>query len=182
MPQNAEFCAGCGTTMQQTPPQYQQQPQYQQPVHQHYQQPTPNQYQQHVQPQYQQPQPMHGARNNYDTPQVRALIGKNADYYIRKFNAIENKGSNSSWNWAAFLFGYLWLAYRRTNSWHFWLSWSIGMVSLTLSAISLVLWLPISFDVFILILTAPIYIVIGVLGNSAYKKYIDDIIRTFHQH
>ncbi len=44
---------------------------------------------------------------------MRIFIGKNADYYLQKFEFFEKTGSSVSWNWAAFGFGVFWMAYRK---------------------------------------------------------------------
>lgn len=48
-----------------------------------------------------------------DNQEVRAFVGKKADYYLGKWNNPKNKGSNMGWNWAAFLAGMFWLGYRK---------------------------------------------------------------------
>lgn len=42
-----------------------------------------------------------------------AFVGKNADYYQRRWAAIERTGNMFSFNWAAFFFAVFWLAYRK---------------------------------------------------------------------
>ncbi|WP_457622140.1 DUF2628 domain-containing protein [Persephonella sp.] len=44
--------------------------------------------------------------------ELRAFIGKNSEYYIDKFKKFE-EGKSISWNWSAFLFGVLWMFYRK---------------------------------------------------------------------
>lgn len=43
---------------------------------------------------------------------LEIFIGKNADYYLKRFEKFE-KGSSISWNWSAFGFGIFWMAYRK---------------------------------------------------------------------
>jgi len=44
---------------------------------------------------------------------LEIFVGKNYDYYTRKWQiAGLNKGKNS-WNWAAFLVGFIWMSYRK---------------------------------------------------------------------
>ncbi len=43
----------------------------------------------------------------------RIFIGKNADYYLQKFEVFEKTGSALSWNWASFGFGIFWMVYRK---------------------------------------------------------------------
>ncbi len=42
-----------------------------------------------------------------------AFVGKNSDYYLRRWAAIERTGNIFSFNWAAFFFGVFWMAYRK---------------------------------------------------------------------
>jgi hypothetical protein len=41
------------------------------------------------------------------------FVGENSDYYLRKWYIIANTGRYASWNWAAFLVPWVWLAYRK---------------------------------------------------------------------
>lgn len=45
--------------------------------------------------------------------QKRAFVGKKYDYYQQKWYELEQKKGSSSWNWGAFCFGMLWMAYRK---------------------------------------------------------------------
>lgn len=45
--------------------------------------------------------------------QVVNLVGRNADYYLLKWRSLEATNTLTSWNWAAFLWSPLWLAYRK---------------------------------------------------------------------
>ena len=44
---------------------------------------------------------------------ISAYVGTKANYYMPRFRRMARKGSSASWNWAAFLFGPLWLLYRK---------------------------------------------------------------------
>ena len=83
LPENAKFCTGCGTPIQQAAPAPQpqpqmqpQQPQYQQPQQPQYQQPQQPQYQQPQQPQHQQPQ-----QPQYQQPQQPQYQQPQQGYY-----------------------------------------------------------------------------------------------------
>ncbi len=55
-------------------------------------------------------------RDGDDSEFLRDLsifVGKNADYYERKWRPIADMSKATSWNWAAFLFPWLWLTYRK---------------------------------------------------------------------
>ena len=48
-----------------------------------------------------------------DSELEEVFVGKNYDYYINKWNKLENKKSKISWNWAAFFLGPFWFGYRK---------------------------------------------------------------------
>lgn len=51
---------------------------------------------------------------NLNEPEVRAFIGKEADYYFKKWQPIlEGQGQWAGFNWAAFFLTGVWLAYRK---------------------------------------------------------------------
>src|SRR4051812_49497311 len=44
---------------------------------------------------------------------LRAAIGPRADYYLRHWRAMDEKGKSYDWNWAACLLNVFWFAYRK---------------------------------------------------------------------
>ena len=44
---------------------------------------------------------------------LRAAIGPRADYYLRRWRAMDEKGKAYDWNWAACLLNVFWFAYRK---------------------------------------------------------------------
>ena len=44
---------------------------------------------------------------------LKLFVGKNYDYFLKKWEIVEKKKSKQSWNWAAFLLGFMWMAYRK---------------------------------------------------------------------
>ncbi len=44
---------------------------------------------------------------------LSAFVGAKANYYMPRFRRMARNGSSVSWNWAAFIFGPLWLLYRK---------------------------------------------------------------------
>lgn len=51
-----------------------------------------------------------------DDAEVRAFIGKNADYYLsefRKFTVTGTEAFAPTWNWSAFGFTFVWMLYRK---------------------------------------------------------------------
>lgn len=58
---------------------------------------------------------------------LRALIGSNAGYYIRRWNS-ERTGSDGGWNWAAFFFNMFWCFYRKM--------YGIGFILITITLLA----------------------------------------------
>lgn len=83
------------------------------------------------------------------------LVRKNEEYYARRFARLRG-GRVLSWNWAAFLLGPIWLAYRKMTLW--------ALVSLFL--FGALFW-------FGLLWALPLpMVLIGLLGNWAYYWYV----------
>ena len=168
IPCGVNFCANCSTDVQQILPQLT----HERSQQAYYQQPPQLQFQQTTQP-MQPMQPMHAQSTGvgYNTPQIRAMIGNNADYYVRKFSEMEHTKSNASWNWPAFLFNWIWMLHRgMTNNPMTW-------VMLGLSILALFLYIYV-IGFFISIVCC---IVSGILGNSWYKKQIDDKLKRMNR-
>ncbi len=87
---------------------------------------------------------------------MRIFIGKNADYYLPKFEVFERTGSAVSWNWAAFGFGIFWMVYRKMYLYAFLamlLMFFLNVIEVSLRLSSLLsfflsLWLWIGFGMF----------------------------------
>lgn len=45
------------------------------------------------------------------------FVGRKADYYIPKFRKFSNDGFSVTWNWSAFFFEFVWMAYRKMYLW-----------------------------------------------------------------
>jgi hypothetical protein len=85
------------------------------------------------------------------------LIGKNADVYFRKFKKFRIKEPDKfaiSWNWPAFLFTYIWFAYRKMYKW-------AGVVFVIQSIITIAL--PFLFPVS--------WILLGIVANFLYFRH-----------
>ena len=50
---------------------------------------------------------------SHDEERLRAAIGPRADYYLRRWREMDEKGRKVSWNWAACLLNTFWFAYRK---------------------------------------------------------------------
>jgi hypothetical protein len=56
------------------------------------------------------------AENKESAPneeRLRAVIGPRADYYLRHWRAMDEKGKAYDWNWAACFLNVFWFAYRK---------------------------------------------------------------------
>lgn len=51
--------------------------------------------------------------NGIKAEHIAAVVGTKNEYYLPRFRRMVNTGRNTSWNWAAFIFGPLWLLYRK---------------------------------------------------------------------
>ncbi|TVX96861.1 zinc-ribbon domain-containing protein [Cohnella terricola] len=45
--------------------------------------------------------------------EAKVFVGRNADYYMRKWGGKASPGKDISWNWATFFLSYFWLGYRK---------------------------------------------------------------------
>jgi hypothetical protein len=57
--------------------------------------------------------------NPSDEELVKRFIGKNSDYYLKKWSSSKNPEKRSGMNWAAFFFNVIWLAYRKMYKYAF---------------------------------------------------------------
>lgn len=94
-----------------------------------------------------------------DAREVRErLVGSKTDYYLPRFEKMENLNSFTSWNWAAFFFGTGWMMYRKMYAYGavmYCISWVLALLELT--GLSLLLGVG-----------------IGVFGNYLYMKDINN--------
>ncbi len=66
------------------------------------------------------PQTASARMGYFNEHEVRAFIGKEADYYLKKWQPIlEGRSQRAGFNWAAFLLTGLWLPYRKMFKWAF---------------------------------------------------------------
>jgi hypothetical protein len=95
---------------------------------------------------------------------IALFVGKNSDYYLRKWELMDKENKKSKWNWAAFLLPLQWMTYRKMYLYS-WL-W-FGIVSIeTLFEILLRIQ-----DVFTNIVGSIIAIIYALYGNAWYKKH-----------
>ena len=89
-------------------------------------------------------------------PDLKEFLQIEADTYIAKFNKV-SEANSFSWNWASFLAGSAWFAFRKMYP-----------LAVVFSAIEIVMGLIPSIG-FLLVLC--VYAVCGVIGDMQYKKY-----------
>lgn len=102
---------------------------------------------------------------------VAVFVGKEYPYYQAKWAALAARRSGNSWNWAAFLFGPFWLAYRKMYVF----AWAFAAV-VALDGLCQILFQ--YNDRF----TGPLYWGINAAfawqGNALYKRHVDQRVGT----
>ena len=104
--------------------------------------------------------------------ELRIFVGKNADYYISKWEEIAE--SKVSWNWAAFFFGLLWFGYRKMYIHAFiFIAFSLLLqfVQIKMNTTHLV----------IALTNLIISVVIGSFGNYLYYEYAKSKVKEIKQ-
>lgn len=105
---------------------------------------------------------------NTDTNRDENLfIDSNAQYFRRKFNAMDNSGSTASWNWCSFLFAPYWFLYRKM--------YVIGSILAAVTALCVLI--PYA-DLVLLAIS----ITAGILGNYLYKRHITAKLGKLHSY
>jgi hypothetical protein len=90
--------------------------------------------------------------------EVGLFVGKNAEYYKAKFRKFEVRGVETfavTWNWAAFLFTFWWMLYRKLYLWTF-----VWLMLTFIPYFGLVFW-----------------IAAGITGNYLYYRHATSRIR-----
>ncbi len=118
----------------------------------------------------QQTQPSVQIASSESDEALKIFIGKNYDYFLRKWEIAEKKKSKLSWNWAAFLLGSFWMVYRKMYL-YFWIfigviiveiffEYAFGFPNELTNAINL-----------------SIALTIGQVGNSLYKLHAEKKVK-----
>ncbi|WP_291578882.1 zinc-ribbon domain-containing protein [Clostridium sp. UBA6640] len=93
--------------------------------------------------------------NRVSEDELRTFIGeKNTNYYIEKWNLIDQTNKSVSWNWASFFLGSLWLLYRKMYVW--------GALMIAVSMV--ISWMGMPFGWLLL------GILVGMFGNKLYLE------------
>ena len=93
-----------------------------------------------------------------DEKEQAAFIGKNSDYYMRKFKSMQTRNSSASWNFCAFFFATSWFFYRRMYGWAFGITGIMLVLNLLGDLGSVVQY--------------GVYIAAGILGNYLYMQHV----------
>lgn len=101
------------------------------------------------------------------THSFEEYVGTNIEYYLSKKLDMERKGTNRSWNWAAFFFTGNWLAFRKDLKLGVLFNVITGVCS-GLATISR------GFGTIGLLLQLAISLYVGFYGNSFYFKSIEE--------
>lgn len=98
-----------------------------------------------------------GVLNYVSDAEARLLVGAKADYYLTAWKLLKLRSLPLSWNWAAFIMGPVWLAYRRmalfATAWI--LLWFLGSL------------IPFSFPLWWL----GLHVALGATGNTLYHAH-----------
>ncbi len=105
-----------------------------------------------------------GHNHQFDPDFLSLLGAENCNYYLEKFSLLEEAGKETSWNWAAFIFGPLWGIYRRLYV-HAGISIAVMVVVTELFNQSG-------------IINLSIVLAWGLLGTSLYKKELEKKVET----
>jgi hypothetical protein len=101
---------------------------------------------------------------------ARIFVGKNYDYFLRKWGIAEQKKSKQSWNWAAFLVGFAWMAYRKMYLY----SWIFVGVVIVETLCEYAFGLPEKLSNAINLGIAATF---GWQGNSWYKRHVEQKVK-----
>lgn len=99
-------------------------------------------------------------------PYIRAFVGEKYAFYARHWGDMQRKNSLQSWNWAAFLLGVLWMAYRKMYAYS---ALVIGGVVLE-GMVEEALGLP---EALTTAINIAIAVTLGLHGNYLYKLHVE---------
>jgi len=98
---------------------------------------------------------------------LRAAIGPRADYYLRSWREMDEKGKKASWNWAACFASHLWLVYRKM-----WLALLLFLLA-TLASGAIGAFIPVRYS---LLIAVGLTFVTGGYGNLLYRYRIEKLV------
>lgn len=101
---------------------------------------------------------------------IKSFVGKNYEYYARKWAITAQQQNKRSWNWAAFCFSFGWMAYRKM----YFYAWIFVGVVCVGTLLELALGLPAGVSGAINLAIAGAF---GAQGNAWYQRHVDRKIR-----
>jgi hypothetical protein len=117
------------------------------------------------------PEPHEEPSGHFEEENLQMLfVGKRYEYYIKKWAILKIRGSSISWNWAAFIFGIGWIAYRKMYAYAFMV---VGLLCLEILC-ELAFQIP---DKISNVITFWVYILFGLYGNHWYRLHSEKRIR-----
>lgn len=99
-----------------------------------------------------------------DVDEIKIFVGKNSDYYIKKWNSSKNPNKSGGWNWAAFFAGLFWLGYRKMYA----VLYSILGVFIVIDIIQALLKVDLNRGI-----ASATAFVMGTTGNAFYFKHMN---------
>jgi len=104
-----------------------------------------------------------------DEARLRAAIGPRADYYLRHWRAMDEKGKGYDWNWAACFLNFYWMIFRKM-----WLA--LVLFILANIAVSLVGVAVPALDKYTFVLMILLTFVTGSYGNRFYRRQTEKLV------
>jgi hypothetical protein len=99
---------------------------------------------------------------------LRAAIGPRADYYLRRWREMDERGKSVSWNWAACFLNLFWMAYRKM-----WLALvAFILANIAVSAVATAI--P-ALNRYTMVLLVLLTFVTGSYGNAVYRRQIEKL-------
>lgn len=105
-----------------------------------------------------------------DDEALKIFVGKNYEYYQHKWEIAEQKKGKQSWNWAAFLLAFSWMAYRKMYFYSWIFIGAVGIETLCEYAFGLS-------DMLSNAITIGIAGPFGLLGNYWYKLHVEKTVK-----
>lgn len=102
----------------------------------------------------------YGPQGDRGVEELQQFVGVKGEYYLPKFRELKEQNKQTSWNWPAFLITPYWLIYRKMYA------YGAGML-VSLFVLSMI------GSIFASVLSLAVYIVMGILGNAVYMKYLE---------
>jgi type IV pilus assembly protein PilA len=109
-----------------------------------------------------------------DRQLLEAAIGRNAGYYLRRFEAID-AGRRGGWNWPAFFFSTAWFSYRGLGGWaalNFiapWVTWVVAvLVAVSTDGFGML--------IVLMAYLAGFYVLVPMYANALYYRRIKRVV------